>query len=128
MFANIASWVATGIEAAGIIAIVIGAIASTMMFLRRLFSGQSFRQSYPAFRSDLGRSILLGLELLVAADIVGTVVVDPTFENLGVLSIIVAIRIALSFALEVEINGHWPWRQAERGTRPALPPDSPTDS
>ncbi len=49
----------------------------------------------------------------MAADIVGTVVVDPTFKNLGVLAIIVAIRIALSFALEVEINGHWPWRQAE---------------
>jgi uncharacterized membrane protein len=113
MFAQVASWIAVGIETAGIAAIVIGAIASTSFFVRRLATGHSFNASYPAFRRDLGRSILLGLELLVAADIVGTVVVDPTFANLGVLGIIVAIRIALSFALEVEINGHWPWKQAE---------------
>ena len=124
MFAEIASWIATGIEAAGIIAIVIGAIASTAMFLRRMVTNHSFKESYPAYRSDLGRSILLGLELLVAADIVGTVVVDPTFENLGVLSIIVVIRIALSFALEVEINGHWPWRQSAFNHPPVNPGDS----
>jgi uncharacterized membrane protein len=113
MFATIASWIATCIEAAGILAIAIGVVAFTTLFLRRLATTQSFRECYPSYRSDLGRCILLGLELLVAADIVGTVVVDPTFENLGVLAVIVAIRIALSFSLEVEINGHWPWRQAE---------------
>jgi len=113
MFAQVASWIAVGIEAAGILAIAVGALVSSALFLRRLLASRSFSESYPAYRSDLGRSILLGLELLVAADIVGTVVVDPTFANLGVLAIIVAIRIALSFALEVEISGHWPWRQAE---------------
>ncbi len=113
MFGKIASITAACIEAAGILVIVIGALASTVFFLRRLAQTKSFEHSYPAYRSDLGRCILLGLELLVAADIVGTVVVDPTFVNLGVLAIIVAIRIALSFAMDVEINGHWPWRQTE---------------
>jgi len=112
MFATVASWIATSIEATGIIAIVLGAVVSISHFLRSILAGQSFVEAYPSFRSNLGRSILLGLELLVAADIVGTVVVDPTFVNLGVLSIIVAIRIALSFALEVEISGHWPWQQS----------------
>jgi len=113
MFGKIASLTAACVEAAGILVIVIGALASTIYFLRRLALTRSFESSYPTYRSDLGRCILLGLELLVAADIVGTVVVDPTFANLGVLAIIVAIRIALSFAMDVEINGHWPWRQTE---------------
>jgi uncharacterized membrane protein len=113
MFGKIASLTSACIEAAGILVIVIGALASTIYFLRRLAISRSFELSYPSYRSDLGRCILLGLELLVAADIVGTVVVDPTFVNLGVLAIIVAIRIALSFAMDVEINGHWPWRQTE---------------
>ncbi len=121
MFATAASWIAIGIEAAGIIAIVLGAVISTVQFVKRLVTTKSFSGAYPAYRSDLGRSILLGLELLVAADIVGTVVVDPTFGNLGVLAIIVALRIALSFALEVEINGRWPWHQAELTLKAGAP-------
>jgi hypothetical protein len=73
-------------------------------------------------RSRHGRAILLGLEFLVAADIVGTVVVDPTFENLGVLGLIVLIRTALSFALEVEINGHWPWQHSQRRAQAGMGP------
>ena len=117
MFARIASWAAIGIEAAGILVIVLGAIVSSARFVRQLAARRSFVECYPAYRGNLGRSILLGLELLVAADIVGTVVVDPTFTNHGVLGLIVVIRIALSFALEVEITGHWPWRQAEIALR-----------
>jgi uncharacterized membrane protein len=62
----------------------------------------------------LGQAILLGLEFLVAADIIGTVAVNPTFRNVGILGAVVAIRTFLSFALEVEIQGRWPW-QAEKG-------------
>jgi uncharacterized membrane protein len=58
----------------------------------------------------LGQAILLGLEFLVAADIIGTVAVDPTFRNVGILGAVVAIRTFLSFALEVEIQGRWPWQ------------------
>lgn len=67
---------------------------------------------YRGFRRRLGRSILLGLELLVAADIIRTVAISPTFESVGVLALIVAIRTFLSFALEIELEGRWPWQRA----------------
>jgi uncharacterized membrane protein len=114
MFEVIAGWIAIVIEGTGIAIIVIGAAISTWRFLRDWSSTRKLDAPYQAYRGNLGRAILLGLEFLVAADIVGTVVVDPTFENLGVLGLIVLIRTALSFALEVEINGHWPWQHSER--------------
>jgi uncharacterized membrane protein len=63
-------------------------------------------------RTVFGRSILLGLEFLVAADIIRTVAVEPSLENVAVLGLIVLIRTLLSFSLEVEIDGTWPWRRA----------------
>ena len=62
-------------------------------------------------RENLGRAILLGLELLIIADIIRTIVVDQSIESVGVLGLIVAIRIVLSFSLEVEIDGAWPWNR-----------------
>ena len=67
--------------------------------------------SYHGLRRNLGRCILLGLEVLIVADVVRTMIVDPTIESVAVLGIIVAIRIFLSFALEVEVDGIWPWRR-----------------
>ncbi|MCB1000130.1 MAG: DUF1622 domain-containing protein [Acidimicrobiales bacterium] len=75
-------------------------------------------ERYRCFRRDLGRVILLGLEILVAADIIRTVAVSPSVESAGALAIVVAIRIALSFSLEVELEGRWPWR---RGDDPHAP-------
>jgi uncharacterized membrane protein len=69
-------------------------------------------KAYRRYRADLGRGILLGLELLVAADIIGTVAVTPTLQSLAVLGLIVLIRTFLSFSLEVEIEGRWPWQAA----------------
>jgi len=66
---------------------------------------------YTRFRRVLGRAILLGLELLVAADIIKTVAVTPTLESVGVLAIIVLIRTFLSWSLELEISGRWPWQK-----------------
>jgi uncharacterized membrane protein len=66
---------------------------------------------YEEYRRLLGRSILLGLEFLVAADIIRTVAIEPTFYNVGVLAIIVIIRTFLSFALGLEITGRWPWQK-----------------
>jgi uncharacterized membrane protein len=66
---------------------------------------------YAPFRRFLGRSILLGLELLVAADIIKTVAISPTLESVIVLGGIVLIRTFLSFSLELEISGRWPWQQ-----------------
>lgn len=67
--------------------------------------------SYAFFRKHLGRVILLGLEVLIVADIIGTVIVDQTGESVAILATIVAVRIVLSWALAVEIEGVWPWRK-----------------
>ena len=72
--------------------------------------------SYQTLRRHLGRVILLGLEILIIGDIVRTIVVEPTFESVLVLGMIVLIRIVLSFALEVEVDGHWPWSAARDTT------------
>ena len=120
---EIAHWSARGVELAGIAIIVLGALLATITFLRGWSAEQDFRHAYHHFRANLGRAILLGLEFLIAADIIGTVAVDPTFQNLGVLGLIVLIRTFLSFALEVEIDGHWPWQDSRyrpAGDREAL--------
>ncbi len=98
------------IEGVGIAVIVGGALFATIAFLRCLARRESFTDTYQWYRASLGRAILLGLEFLVAADIIGTVAVEPTFHNLGVLGLIVLIRTFLSFSLEVEINGRLPWQ------------------
>ena len=72
---------------------------------------------YDWYRQALGRAILLGLELLVAADIIGTVAVRPTLETVGVLALIVLVRTFLSFTLELELTGLWPWQKRSRSAR-----------
>ena len=102
--------VMVGIEMVGVAVIVLGSLAALLGFARHVRGDAT--DAYERLRSDLGRAILLGLELLVAADIIGTVAVEPTLEGVLVLGIIVLIRTFLSFSLEVEINGHWPWQGA----------------
>lgn len=104
-------WVTRGVEIVGISIIVVGAVAALLAFLRQL-RGEDASCAVGAFRSGLGRSILLGLEFLVAADIVNTVAIEPTLQSLAVLAGIVVIRTFLSFSLEVEIEGRWPWQRA----------------
>jgi len=106
--------IAIAIEVAGVGIIVVSAIAAALLYLGQGVRGQSWNRAYEGFRANLGRGILLGLELLVAADIIGTVAVTPSFESLGVLAVIVLIRTFLSFSLEVEIEGRWPWRRSSR--------------
>jgi len=110
-FLVLAEAIAVGLEGIGIFIIVVGASISTVGLGRALLRRESFEAAAHGCRNTLGRTILLSLELLVAADIVGTVVVAPTFTNVGVLALIIAVRTFLSFALEVEINGHWPWQR-----------------
>ncbi len=105
-------WVAVGIESIAIGIIVVGAITTTIVFLLRLIKEGALEESYRKFRSDFGKTILLGLEFLIASDIVGTVAVGPTFKDLGVLGLLVVIRTFLSFALELEITGRWPWQKS----------------
>lgn len=111
-FTTFAHWIARAIEVAGISVIVVGGILATAVFLKSFRAG--FDEAYRCYRKHLGRAILLGLEFLVAADIIGTVAVEPTFANIGVLAGIVLIRTFLSFALELEIEGRWPWQKAQQ--------------
>jgi uncharacterized membrane protein len=92
--------------------IVVGALFALVSSLVRLRNGES--DAYYHFRRRLGRAILLGLELLVAAEFVGTVAVEPTLENVLVLAFIVLIRTFLSVSLTVEIEGRWPWQGSEK--------------
>lgn len=107
-------------ELAGIAAIVVGALTALVHFvlgllgMRHAIGIGGKHEPLPAFRKTLGRSILTGLELLVAADIIRTVSVEPTMESVLVLGVIVIIRTFLSMSLEVEINGRWPWQGGER--------------
>ncbi len=97
------------IDTAGVAVLVIGAVVATVRAVqnRRAHLPDTYRR----FRQQLGRTILLGLELLVAADIIRTVAVTPTLSSVLVLAIIVLIRTFLSFSLELEITGRWPWQK-----------------
>jgi uncharacterized membrane protein len=115
--------VGKGVDVAGVAAIVIGILVATLMSIRR---PPYTSDNYRLFRQRLGRAILLGLELLVAADIIRTVAVTPTFMSAGVLAIIVGIRTFLSFSLEVELDGRWPWSaKAPRRRGPGTATDPP---
>ena len=97
------------IDGAGVAVIVIGAVIAAGAAAIRL--AQHDTGTYHRFRQQLGQTILLGLELLVAADIVRTVATEPTLTGVAVLAIIVLIRTFLSFSLEVELTGRWPWQK-----------------
>jgi uncharacterized membrane protein len=100
-------------EAAGVAAILLGAIMASVTYLFRVRQ-LGATATYAAYRVGLARSILLGLELLVAGDIIRTVVVAPTLENIGLLAGIVLIRTFLSFTLELEVTGRPQWRRHGR--------------
>jgi uncharacterized membrane protein len=108
--------IARGVEVLGIVTLVLGLAAALVRAGLALAGGQGGEDAYRTVRTVFGRSILLGLEFLVAADIIRTVAVQPSLQNVAVLGLIVLIRTFLSFSLEVEIDGRWPWRRvaAER--------------
>jgi len=99
------------VDAIGVVIIVIGAIVATARFLSHRGGGEG--SAYQGYRQDLGRAILLGLEFLIAGDIIRTVVVAPTLENVLILALIVVIRTFLSMALQLEVEGRWPWHRGE---------------
>lgn len=105
--ATLAQSVARAIEICGLAVLVIGGVVSLYRFARSLLTNGD---AYAGLRRDLGRSILLGLEFLVAGDIISTITIEPTINSVAVLGLIVLIRTFLSFSLEVEINGRWPWQ------------------
>jgi uncharacterized membrane protein len=99
-------------ELAGVAIIVIGAVYAFALFVIAIIRHEGGITRYRAFRQNLGRAILIGLEVLVAADIIRTVAIDPSFASVGVLGLLVLVRTFLSWSLEVEIRGAWPWQQA----------------
>lgn len=109
--------VVQAIELIGVAIIAVGALVTLAMFLFALTRGTGAEEAVANFRSSLGRAILVGLEFLVAADIINTVVVEMNLENVGSLAIIVIIRTLLSFSLEAEIEGRWPWQRGDEKER-----------
>jgi uncharacterized membrane protein len=109
-FTEAVDWVGRVVDAAGVGVIALGIAYASLRFLLALRSGVRIPDPYRAYRQSLGRAILLGLEFLVAGDIVRTVATEPTFRSVGVLAVIVAIRTFLSLELELEIEGRWPWQ------------------
>jgi uncharacterized membrane protein len=100
------------LEGAGIAVIVTGALIASWIFIRHLVAG-GFENAYRAFRAALGRTILMGLEFLVAADILKSLVMPHQLENLLGLAVLMVARTFLSLSLNVEINGHWPWHETD---------------
>jgi uncharacterized membrane protein len=108
MEAAVGQWlriVGVGIEVFGAAVILLGLCWATLLFLRRNMA----EEHYEAYKIRIGRSLLLGLEVVVAADIVKTIAVEPTLSSLAVLAGLVLIRTFLSWTLVLEIEGRWPW-------------------
>jgi uncharacterized membrane protein len=107
-------WVGVGV-------LVVGAVLALIWYGRDLERRRPVGIAFSGLRKNLGNTILLGLEFLVAADIIRTVAVETTFQNVVTLGLIVLIRTFLSWSLDVEIEGHWPWRRGP--SLGATPPD-----
>lgn len=109
-FEEIMENIARGFEVVGVAIIVIGGVMALVVGLRNFASIDSL---YTEVRRGFGRPIILGLEVLVAADIIKTITIDPSLESVAVLGILVLVRIALSFSIDIEVDGVPPWRRAE---------------
>lgn len=99
------------LEISGLVIILSGVVLASVWFVRQGLATGVWRDSYEEYRANLGRGILLGLELLVGADIIGTITAPLTFTSVGLLAVIIVIRTFLSFSLETEIEGCWPWQR-----------------
>ena len=111
---EIFEFVAIAVEGAAVVLLVMGLSISSGRFLYRTARGQ-VDTAYPKYRKDLGRTLLLTLEFLIASDIVFTIATEKTYESLAMLGLLVLIRTFLSFALEAELAG-WPWRAGNKDT------------
>lgn len=110
-FAELVEIAGSVMEGAGTLTMIVGAATAVALAARSVARREAPDAAFRSLRQNLGRAILLGLEFLVAADIIRTVSTIPTLRQVAVLGAIVAIRTFLSFTLEVEIEGRWPWQQ-----------------
>jgi uncharacterized membrane protein len=107
-FGGVVENIGKGVDVSGITIIVVGVLGSSVQFMRR--TGRDVACAYRLYRVGLGRAILLGLEFLIAGDIIRTVATSPTFQSVGILGGIVLIRTFLSLALNLEVEGRLPWQ------------------
>ena len=117
---RLVSDVVQAVEATGAAIMIVGASWALVDYAVSMIRRDGGSDAYRALRQRMGQAILLGLEILIIGDIVRTIIVDPTIDSVTVLGLVVAIRIVLSFSLEVEIDGAWPWNvrrlEPTRGT------------
>ena len=125
-FSMLVELLARVFDIGGLAALLIGTVAALAVYAGRVIPHLGEQSvAYRNLRQGLGRAILIGLELFIAADIIRTVTIEPTFQSIGVLGLIVLVRTFLSWSLEVEINGEWPWRRARTAATPPIAQDEP---
>ncbi|HEY4458493.1 MAG TPA: DUF1622 domain-containing protein [Pseudonocardiaceae bacterium] len=110
-FESVFATVAHVIEGIGVVIMAVGLVVVLARFCRSVVVRQAQPGGYEQLRVSMGRVILLGLEILIVGDIVGTIIVQASLTSVAVLGLIVVIRTVLSFTLEVELTGRWPWRK-----------------
>jgi uncharacterized membrane protein len=106
-------YAALAIEILAVVIVVVAVAAATVHYVYRGLKRHDAESTYRQYRTRLGKALILGLEILIAADIVRTVALEASLESIGFLGLLVLIRTFLSWSLSVEIEGHWPW-QANR--------------
>jgi uncharacterized membrane protein len=116
------------IDFAGVVIIALGALSGVILCAQDLLRQERAVDAYSRLRTFLGRSLLLGLEFLVAGDIIKTVAIEPTFDSVIVLVIIVLVRTVLSLSIDVEIDGRWPWQAAQQASMAEATPVRTSES
>lgn len=101
------------IDILGVAVIVFGIVTGTIRFAKAKIKHPDNERNFEFYREDLGQSLLLSLEFLVAADIIRSVAIEPTLESVTILAIIILIRTFLSTTMELEVSGHWPWQKSD---------------
>jgi uncharacterized membrane protein len=120
--ATLLDWIevaALSLELLAVLIIIVVALVSTALFVRRVLVERRLPAAYERYKVLLGRGLLLGLEMLVAADVVRTVALEPSLNSVAVLGLLVLIRTFLSWSLTMEIEHRWPWQHATHGGEPA---------
>jgi len=114
-FRDVMSLIGLALDAMGVVIVAAGAVVALLH--AALHSARTMGDRYRTLRENLGRAILLGLEFLIAGDIIRSVVVDPTLMNVAVLGLIVLVRTFLSMTLQLEVEGRWPWQRGGADTK-----------
>ncbi len=111
---QILEMLALAVEVTAVAVIILGIVIATGRYISKLLRKRNAIEAFGSYRHGLARTMLLSLEFLVAADIVRTVAIDePSFRSVGILGLIIIVRTALGWALEVEINERWPWQSSK---------------